>query len=241
MWSVYKPDSETFRRLKALATSRNPLKQLSHEDAELCHHARILVPERWGPKRAKHGRLEFGRMCSDVKRNLHTVARSMIHPLQIGSMRHYFRALEAQGYMSLDRNQVKFHRYYIHNDPVMQFVHRQSGNLVRAITGEQIIPSYSFLSAYLKGARLKKHVDRPQCLWNGSLLIDQNPETDLEKSWPIYLESPNRTSEIRLDFGDALFYSGTKIPHWRKSIGRKNRQTLGLLHYVPIDFNGDLD
>ena len=84
-------------------------------------------------------------------------------------------------------------------------------------------------------------MDRPQCAWNGSLLIDENPETAVEDSWPLYLEVRGQVHVVRLDFGDAIFYSGTTLPHWRVADQVGRRQTLGLLHYVPIDFVGSLD
>ncbi len=162
----------------------------------------------------------------------------MINPLQIAVMRSYFLAAETEGYLQIDTTSKRFVR---HNDPLLRYVHRQSGELARQITGQAVVPSYSFLSAYMEGARLRRHTDRPQCVWNGSLLIEQSPKEGIESSWPIFFEIRRTIREIRLDFGDAVFYSGTDIPHWRNQNRKGHRQTLGLLHYVPLNFVGSLD
>ena len=154
--------------------------------------------------------------------------------------RTYYRALERNGYLLLDRDQVKNNRYEIHNDEVSRFMHLQSANLLRTITREPIYPSYSYLSAYRKGAELKKHLDRPQCAWNGSLLIDTNPDIEKAGYWPIFLECQSGVKKINQALGDLLVYRGHETPHWRPKLKQQSRQTLVLFHFVPIDFTGDL-
>jgi hypothetical protein len=128
-----------------------------------------------------------------------------------------------------------------HNDNMISAIHRQTGTLLTKITGEPLFPSYSYLSAYLEGAELRRHVDRPQCQWNGSMLIDAVPEHSLEGSWPIFLETSGGVHEIRLDLGDTVIYRGQEVPHWRNQLPVGDRQTLALFHYVRTNFTGSLD
>lgn len=242
MWSTYKLTPSWITKIKGLARGgRKAIERLDDKEIEILHHARVLVAPGYARRRASEWGTQTRRWHSHLQRKRFVVIKSLIHPLQIAIMRRYYRDLEANGYLLLDNAQVRFKRFYKHNDPILQLVHRQSGNVARAVTGQSILPSYSFLSAYMKDAHLARHVDRPQCAWNASLLIDQDPEVDVSESWPIYLKTPEAVEEVQLDFGDALFYSGTELPHWRHTIKDGHRQTLGLLHYVPIEFPGGLD
>lgn len=239
MWSFYR-GSRLLNSVKALL-SGTPPQEFSGAWRELLYHARILVEPRFNRNRAEMWRAHDGRARASLERNRFAVLRDLVPPLNIAVLRAYFRGLEENGYLDLDRNQVVKKRFDRHNDVLLQYLHKQTGRLVRQVSGETILPSYSYLSAYLPGAELKRHLDRPQCAWNASLLIDQNPEVPLAESWPIFLEVGKAVHEVRLDFGDAVFYSGTEIPHWREPIEKGMRQTLGLLHYVPLDFVGHTD
>lgn len=239
IWSFYR-GTRLQNSVKALL-SGTPAEEFSGAWRELLYHARILVEPGYTRERTGMWRTYEGHIRAGLKRNRYAVLRDLLPPLKIAVLRSYVRGLEENGYLHLDNHQVVNMRYDRHNDPLLQYVHKQTGRLVRHVSGETILPSYSYLSAYLPGAELKRHLDRPQCAWNASLLIDQNPEVPLSESWPIFLEVGKSVHEVRLDFGDAVFYSGTEIPHWRDPIGKGMRQTLCLLHYVPLDFVGHTD
>jgi hypothetical protein len=57
-------------------------------------------------------------------------------------------------------------------------MHAQLVPLIARITQQTIMASYSYLAAYQPGAILKRHRDRPQCVWNMSLAVDCVPESD---------------------------------------------------------------
>jgi len=108
-------------------------------------------------------------MAESTKSDGVTVLRE--HPVAACSSRRrrrYSRALEHEGYFQIDRKSA----FFKHNDELFRFLHRQTGYLFRHVTGEMIIPSYTYLSAYREDADLERHVDRPQCVWNASLLVD---------------------------------------------------------------------
>ncbi len=241
MWAVFEFGSRIGKALKGLSDDTVKVSQLDEPMVELLVHAGILGETFFEQKSYESCKSQVRHCQRQIRTLRYTVFRKMINPLQIAIARSYFEALQREGYLQIDDSQVVFKRYCRHNDPVLRYIHRQSGELVRKITGEAVLPSYSFLSAYMEGAHLARHTDRPQCVWNGSLLFEQIPEVNVEESWPIYLEIRGKAQEVKLDFGDAVFYSGTEIPHWRERNKPGHRQTLGLLHYVPISFVGSLD
>ncbi|MEO0337515.1 MAG: hypothetical protein AAF202_14060, partial [Pseudomonadota bacterium] len=202
-------------------------------------HGRILNPIGYHRAQESHWGQQIGEARHSYAELGYAVISGIIAPLQVSFMRSYQRSKESEGYWAYDNYKAN-ERFFLHNDPQLKAIHRQTGRLVRSIIQSELFPSYSFMSAYTEGARLSRHVDRPQCKWNGSLLLDQRPEVSNEDSWPIYLDVEGTAHEVKLDMGDIVFFSGTDIPHWRNKIQDGHRQTLGLFHYVPIDFTGSL-
>jgi len=234
MWAYYDlsgPDFESVEGFK----SGSSLERLSDEVVEFLAHAGVFEGVE---QRTKFQLSEIDRARESVESEGFAVLRSVLTPAQLACLRSYFRNLEREGFLRIDLGQVIDGRLTLHNDPMLRFLHKQSGKLIRAVTGENVIPSYSFLSAYLERAELKKHIDRPQCEWNGSLLIDDNFKSS---SWPIFLETEKGVRAINLELGEMVVYRGQKTPHWRPPLQPGHRQTLGLFHYVSIDFTGSLD
>jgi len=225
MWAAYHANPAMAETLDDLESIEN----LDHDVAELFYYARILVDQ-------TDSRPSIEPVSDGV-----AVLRSIVTPLQIAAARSYARALESEGYLQLDHIDVKEKRFFRHNDELFRFLHRQTGSLLRRVTGEMIIPSFTYLSAYREGATLPRHLDRPQCVWNASLLIDANRADDDGQTWPICLDTPQGTREVRLDLGDAIVYRGAEVAHWRPEAAPGERQTLVLMHYVPFDFTGSLD
>lgn len=202
--------------------------------------AKVLVPAEHEESQTRQSKETFANLFMQLQSQQYAIVRRMIHPLQIAALRRYFRTLDHKNFLVPDVHGPTV-RYFLHNEEVAMFVHRQMTNLVRCVTRELIKPSYCFLSQYKSGAVLTRHIDRPQCLWNVSLLIDADPDREVSDSWPIYLEVGHETKAIRLEMGDGLLYRGTEIPHWREKLGDGETATLMLCHFVPEDFAGDLD
>jgi len=152
--------------------------------------------------------------------------------------------------ISLDTE--KFHRKQFHNHPLFVALHNQMAEEASLIFGEELKPSYSFLSMYLRGmGDCPIHTDRPPCYRTIDVCINQ------EKPWPLYVnekmawdpeavEEIKRTSrEFMLLPGDAVLYSGTDHPHFRKPMkdihGQENNFVdMAFFHFVPVGFEGDL-
>jgi hypothetical protein len=100
--------------------------------------------------------------------------------------------------------------------------------VMKAKTGLELIPTYSYTRLYEKGNILHRHKDRPSCEISTTLNLGGD-------SWPIYLDptgansilsgretttvvKPGAPQGIRVDLkvGDMLIYSGCELEHWRE-------------------------
>lgn len=132
-------------------------------------------------------------------------------------------------------------RTSVNNSPLMRLAHQSTEQLAKAILGD-IKTSYSFTSAYESGTVLPRHTDRPQCVYNASIMLSSDPSTADLKRWPLKLEINGVIHEAKLDVGDAVFYSGVKDPHWRDELPADINGVLGtFFHYVDSTFTGSLD
>lgn len=84
---------------------------------------------------------------------------------------------------------------------------------VTDLVGEVLLPTYNFSRKYMKGSILRKHSDRPAC--EHSLTINFGIH---EKPWTFYCELKKKQMGIDLKPGDALYYTGQDVPHWRNKL-----------------------
>ena len=99
------------------------------------------------------------------------------------------------------------------------------------ITRLKLFPTYSYFRVYKRGDILVKHTDRPACEISVSLCLGY----EADQPWPLLLETAAGVSTIELGPGDALFYRGIELTHWREPMdGERAAQVF--LHYV--DQNG---
>ncbi len=205
--------------------------------------ANILVSPSWTNDRLKQWQKIVNTSRESLQCKQYAVIPRMVHPLQLSALRRYFRALNVQGFLSQElTSRVVSKRRIRHNEKVTRFLHQQIVSLIKRITAEEIKPSYSMLCVYFPEAFLRRHIDREQCVWNLSLLVDADPETDRSQSWPIYLDvdrgGPQRVS---LEIGDGVLFRGTKTPHWRDELPSERTVTVVFFHFVPIQFKASLD
>jgi len=99
-------------------------------------------------------------------------------------------------------------------------------DLVEKIVGHKIFPSYSYTRVYKKSTELKKHLDRKSCEITISLCLGYEGP-----SWPLNLETKTGTESIILEPGDALWYRGDEMQHWRDPF-KGDLQAQVFLHYV---------
>jgi len=98
--------------------------------------------------------------------------------------------------------------------------------IMKAKTGMDLVPTYSYTRLYEKGNKLKRHKDRPSCEVSTTLHLGGD-------EWPIFLDpsgddfvidelkeihKPGAPKGVRVDLkaGDMLIYSGCELEHWRE-------------------------
>ena len=116
--------------------------------------------------------------------------------------------------------------YSKYADWVMETLLQFMRPIMKAKTGLELIPTYSYTRLYEKGHILKRHKDRPSCEISTTLHLGG----DL---WPIFLDpsgadfvidedknihKPGAPKGVRVDLkvGDMLIYSGCELEHWRE-------------------------
>ena len=116
--------------------------------------------------------------------------------------------------------------YSKYGDWVMETLLQYMRPIMKAKTGMDLIPTYSYTRLYEKGNILHRHKDRPSCEVSTTLYLGGDP-------WPIFIDptgadnimderkniiKPGAPKGIRIDLkvGDMLIYSGCDLEHWRE-------------------------
>ena len=116
--------------------------------------------------------------------------------------------------------------YSRYADWVMETLLQYMRPIMKAKTGMDLLPTYSYTRLYEKGNILHRHKDRPSCEISTTLHLGGDP-------WPIYLDptgannilsgtetttmvKPGAPKGVRVDLkiGDMLIYSGCELEHW---------------------------
>ena len=116
--------------------------------------------------------------------------------------------------------------YSIYADHVMETLLMKVLPVMKAKTGLNLVPTYSYARVYEKGVELKRHKDRPSCEISTTLNLGGD-------NWPIFIDptgsnnvideykgihKPGAPKGIKVDLkpGDMLIYSGCDLEHWRE-------------------------
>jgi len=97
--------------------------------------------------------------------------------------------------------------------------------IMKAKTGMDLVPTYSYTRLYEKGNILRRHKDRPSCEVSTTLHLGGD-------EWPIFLDPSGASKEVRVDLkvGDMLIYAGHELEHWREPFEGKVCSQV-FLHY----------
>jgi len=116
--------------------------------------------------------------------------------------------------------------YTKYGDWVMETLLQYMKPIMKAKTGMDLLPTYSYTRLYEKGNILRRHKDRPSCEVSTTMYLGGDP-------WPIFLDpsgadfvideykqiiKPGAPKGVRVDLkvGDMLIYSGCELEHWRE-------------------------
>ena len=104
---------------------------------------------------------------------------------------------------------------------------------VEKYTGHQLDFTYSYWRLYEKDDVLEYHKDRKSCDISATLCLGWNSENlkDQNYCWSFYIEKTNGEKiGINLGPGDAIFYKGCELFHWRNRCEALNHGQV-FLHY----------
>jgi hypothetical protein len=95
-------------------------------------------------------------------------------------------------------------------------------------TGVNLVPTYTYARLYQHKEVLQYHTDRDSCEYSTTLCLGGDP-------WPIFIEDlDGNSSQVDLEPGDMIVYSGCKLPHWREQFtGQLAGQVF--FHYNDVD------
>lgn len=92
-------------------------------------------------------------------------------------------------------------RYKCHNDVMSRIMHYEALPVIEHALGKKMVPTYTYLSCYIKGCDLPPHTDRPDCEYTISFIIDK-PEGC---NWPIYVDKTVEPIKSRGRYRDYNF------------------------------------
>ena len=130
--------------------------------------------------------------------------------------------------------------YAKYGDRFMETLLVKTINIMQKKTGLKLVPTYSYTRLYRKGNILRRHKDRPSCEISTTIHLGGT-------KWPIFIDGtgsdnvideyknihkPNapKGTEVLLDVGDMLVYSGCELEHWREALDGNNCAQV-FLHY----------
>ena len=113
--------------------------------------------------------------------------------------------------------------YSHYADNVMETLLMKVLPVMQQETGLELVPTYSYARIYKNGDILHKHKDRPSCEISTTIHLGG----DL---WSIFVEG----TEVLLDVGDMLVYSGCELEHWREPF-EGNTCAQVFLHYNHVN------
>ena len=123
-----------------------------------------------------------------------------------------------------------------------RFMHYEILPLIEKIVGKVLKPTYTYLSAYLKGTKLPPHTDRADCEFTCSYIIGKPKDSN----WNIYVHKtkqpikykgrydfcPPKEECIPVDCGEngLMIFNGTDHIHFREELEHEYYNIV-LLHY----------
>ncbi len=138
-----------------------------------------------------------------------------------------------------------FGRFIVHDHPAFAEVHRRAVPLISGLSGEDVEPSYTFLSLYGDRGVCAAHMDSPEAKYTLDLCLAQSDPWPIHFSdvrpWPVPGEAPPPPSSAWRTYalapGQAVLFSGSAQWHYRDAIparpGSRPFCDLLFLHFIP--------
>ena len=146
---------------------------------------------------------------------------------ELTALQEYAAAQLDRGYLDGDFGPGGKQRNHIYDDPALRELHARAADLASALTGSPLVPSYSFLSMYLRGGALPRHRDKAHCTVSMSLALEADP------TWPLWLEDlDGHASTLYWSTGQIALFDGRRFVHARPPLPAARACYL-ILHFQP--------
>lgn len=202
--------------------------------------AGLVVPEAASPEPAL--RWAGPRGPKQLAERGYVLLRDLVPPAHLRAMRRYYGGLLREGMLRWGDDQVP-RRFNVHNEGCARYWNEQLAPVVAYLAGEPVKASYAYMAVYQPGAVLHRHVDRAQCEFSVSFLVDYSPEPETVSDWPLYLDLPGPVPEtvaVHFAIGDGLVYRGRTLAHYRDVLPPGRQSSHIFFHYVGAEFGGPL-
>ncbi len=233
----YRLDAHCMQTLLDLREGRIQIPDLDPDTHDVLCSAGFLVPGSasqsfWSPG-------ELSRIREHFRTHGYAQISGALHPYVVGTLRAHYRGQVRRKVLSFGDDQSPL-RFVQHEEPAAAALHLNVGSLVSSIVGKAVTPSYVYVAAYQGGAQLPPHVDREQCEFTASVLVDFTPEEahGAECPWPLELHTRRGRTAIFQEIGDALLFRGREIVHSRPPLPADMTSTSVLFHFVEQEFSG---
>ena len=237
VWFPYALDGRLLDATRKLSLGWSP-HRLGAATRERLLRVGILDEPRATSEHRAHWRRTLTQARLDLDSRGYAVIPALLPSYLVDAAATYYRRCIAQGRMHLGDEQAL--RYSAHRDPLAEWLHSRVDAALQPVLASRFKRSYSFVSAYVQGASLPRHTDRPQCAITVSICIDASAGAE---GWPLYVESPGEGAmiEFRAGIGHAIAFKGHELPHSRNALGAGQRYTSLLFHFADVDFGESLD
>jgi len=172
------------------------------------------------------------------------IVNNVFHSNVFDLLKNYYNEILSYNILPLSINRdIESKRYVAHNEFISRIIHFEMLELVEKITNKKLRPTYTYISFYTKGGRLRPHIDKPECDYTCSLILGKPKDS----VWYLYLEkkltnivgfaeyTPLKDECCALDCNENGFMilKGKKNVHYRDNLEYDYYNIL-LLHYNEI-------
>jgi hypothetical protein len=175
-------------------------------------------------------------MLSDLETNGCFLIKNFVDPHTINIISKYMENKIRREEWLPTLNQLKdgtqvTSEYEYYADPLIEVLLDKYLPEIEALCNKELLPTYSYTRIYMEKDTLTKHFDRDPCEYSVTISVASVGEMSCINTGYKGIESAHELAP-----GDALFYKGCEVEHWRDTLQPGQMVVQFMLHYV--DKNG---
>ncbi len=168
------------------------------------------------------------------------VVPPVISSSDLAALRSYYRMINLNGWLRLRDDGAR--RRSVHNDPLARLLQSRLAPYFSALIGHELRPSFAYTGHYEDQTPLNRHLDRSQCEFTFSMLVEYNPDFTGEACpWPLLVHTEAGDVVLHQQYGGGVLFRGRTLEHSRPPLPEGHTAQLVFLCFVLPDFAGSLD